>query len=110
MARIPNGAKFNVDLPGGVATLTLREPTIEEMNTYHGRRLNVPVDATREQAALVYQEAQVELFDLLLTGVSGLEDDADKAIGPDRKHLIPKVWKTQAIFGRFDHSPVSLKN
>jgi len=109
MAKIPNGAKFIIDLPGD-PTLTLREPTIEEMNHYHGRRLEVPANATKEQAALVYQVAQIELFDLLLTEVTGLEDDKDQPIGVDRKHLIPAVWKTQAIFQRFDSSPVMLKN
>ncbi len=110
MAKIPNGAKFDIDLPGGTATITLREPTIEEMNNYHANRFNVPASNTKDQNILCYQEAQVGLFDLLLTDVSGLEDDNDQPIGIDRKHLIPKVWKTQAVFMRFDNSPVNLKN
>lgn len=110
MAKIPKGATIEINLPGGTATLTLREPTIEELNTYNGEKFNVPEGAERAAVLAHQAEAQAALFDLILTAVSGLEHDDDTPIGLDRKHLIPQEWKTEAIFRRFDRTPVSIKN
>jgi hypothetical protein len=107
MARLMSGARVRVTLPSGDAFLILREPTNEELNAYQARKFNMPDQATPEEASLHAKNITADFFDLLLTGIEDLED-AEGVITLDRKAAIPQAWKVEAVFRRWDRTPVSL--
>ncbi|HAR46980.1 MAG TPA: hypothetical protein DCS05_12695 [Nitrospiraceae bacterium] len=110
MAKIPSGTTVSISLPDGTASMKLREPGIEELNIYQAEKFNVPETATPAEGMAHVKAVQAAFFDKLLVSVEGLEGADDKPITLENKHLIPADWKSEAIFRRFDRTPVSIKN
>lgn len=107
MAKLPNGARVRLTLPGGDAFVLLREPTNEEMNAYQAEKFSVPDKATPAEAMMHVKQVQGKFFDLLLTGFEDLEDEQGP-LTPERKAAFPLNLKTEIVFRRFDRVPLAL--
>lgn len=107
MARIPKNRIVIITLPSGEARITLREPTIEELNAYQAERLDLRPGSAPADRLTQAKKAQAQFFDLLITSVENLEDDQGP-VTPERKDVIPASWKHDAVLQQFDLSPVSV--
>lgn len=93
----------------GESYATLREPTNEELNEYQMAKFDVPERATDLERSMHFKNCQGKFFDLLVTAVVGLEDEAG-AVTLDRLSVIPLSWKSEVVFRRWDRVPVEVEN
>jgi hypothetical protein len=104
------GSDITVDLKIGeeTATFTLRQPTNEELNKFLGARYTV--GGRGKQVADHSTAARGDLFDVLVTKITGVEDGGGAPVEVNRKALIPLTWKERVIFQAFEDVEVDVKN
>ncbi|MBM2838803.1 MAG: hypothetical protein HW415_1428 [Deltaproteobacteria bacterium] len=98
MARLTQGIKAVVEVGDEAVTLTLREPSPQELNDFLSKRQHRLVDS------------RLEFFNLLLIRVENLENTDGTPITADQKELIPVTWKNDIIFRRFEDNGITLIN
>ena len=105
--KLQSEIKRTLTIGGESVTFTLRRPSNQELNTFLASRHEVGKRGSLKDTS---NEARGALFDKLVTGISGLEDDAGAPIGPEQKDLIPANWKAAVIFSAFEDMEIDEKN
>jgi len=105
--RLTNELKAKINYKGEEIVFTLKRPTNEEMNKFLSSRWAA---GQRGQVRDHSQEARCDLFDKLLIGISGLEDEKGAPLTTEHKAEIPANWKASVIFNLFEDMEIDIKN
>lgn len=107
MAKLSNELKASVKVGGEDVLFAFRQPSNKELNEFLTKRYELKGSKRMSDNSL---NARGQFFDLLLTGITNLEDGNGEPITPERSELVPATWKNDIIFKLFEDNEIEVKN
>jgi len=104
--RLTNELKASVKQGNEETVFTLKRPSNKEMNDFLAERVQAGGGRIKDCS----YEARCDLFDKLLIGISGLEDEKGAPVTVEKKSMIPSNWKAGVVFRLFESDEIDIKN